>query len=274
MNGVLAGTSDIRWRVAPSRLVKVSPKFHRGMFGEFADIVRARITQFRDSKSWDRREKARFFEWLLTEIDAEQYGRLQETYLRAPVVDFGYLKYLDPIIWFEHKLTLAHKLGLHEGPRRRILDIGTGPGHFLLVARFYGHDAIGTEIPDDGSGVGTETDAEIERQRQSLFNSFEDVFCLERIRHRVQPFQPLSMLPRGFDLVTAFSVYFDRGPDWTKEAWAFFLDELHRHVLTETGSVFMTLIKARLRKEHWDYLGPRSRAGKEGVVWLTRTGSV
>jgi len=199
---------------------------------------------------------------------------LQEAHLRAPFNEFPYLKYLDPIIWFEHKLKLARKLGLHEGPRRRILDIGSGPGHFLLVARFYGHDAIGTDLPDDGSTADTDNGAEIERQRQSFFNAFGEVFRTSRIRHRVQSMQPLSMLPRGFDLVTAFSANFDHSPDWTADAWAFFLDELHRHVLTESGSVFMTLIRAQLRKEHWDYLGPRSRAGEAAVVWLTPTGRV
>jgi hypothetical protein len=261
---------EFRWRVPPCQLLTVNPKFYPGIFGEFGDVVRARIEKLRNSKNWARREYARFFEWLLNEVDAELYGRIQEIYLRPPFDEFAALKYLDPIVWFEHKLAFAHKLGLHEAPRRRILDLGTGPGHFLLIARFYGHEAVGTEIPEDNVGDLADAAAKLERLRHKLFNSLADVFRIERIRHRVEPFRNLSMLPKGYDLVTAYSVNFDHRTDWGKDAWVFFLDSLYRDVLTETGTVFMTLIKATLVKEQWDYLAARSRAQEQGVVWLTR----
>src|SRR6188472_3916764 len=104
----------IRYRMPPLVLPRVKEKYYQGVFGEFGDVVRARIAELRGSTSAINEEKARFFEYLLTQIDAEKFGRLQESFLSPPVIDHGCIKYFDPITWFESKLALARRLGLHK----------------------------------------------------------------------------------------------------------------------------------------------------------------
>src|SRR5687767_9071230 len=110
-------------RVSQVHLPLVNSRFYPGVFGDFGDVVRARMDQLGDTQP----ETIRFYRWLLNEIDPNQYAKLQAAYLDPPFKESGCLKYLDPIFWFEHKLAYAHLLGLHKSKPIRILDIGTGP---------------------------------------------------------------------------------------------------------------------------------------------------
>ena len=241
----------LQYRIPPVPLRCVNERYYPGMFGDFTKVIEAHLVQLRRNSDWERREKARFFEYLLTQIDAEQYAQLQDAYLRPVVQDASYLKYLDCVSWFEHKFRFAHQLGLDKKPPMRILDLGTGPGHFLVIARFYGHEAVGTERQDHADTM----------RATHFYNKLAELYRIERIRHRVLPYQEVSDLPSDFQLVTAFSVAFNwhnRTP-WDRDQWDFFLRSLSQHVLTAGGELFMTLIRNKLTKESWEYLVSKAK---------------
>ena len=252
-----------QYRIPPVPLRYVNERYYPGVFGDFTQVVEAHLGQLRRNSDSESTEKARFFEYLLTQVDAERYAELQDAYLRSMFHDQAFLKYLDAISWFEHKLSYAYQLELDKKPPTRILDLGTGPGHFLVIARFYGHEAIGTEIPG-------------ERWSTNFYDELAELYRIERIRHRVLPYQELSDLPSGFQLVTAFSVAFNcayGGKPWDRDAWDFFLRSLNQHVLAARGALFMTLMKEKLTKESWDYLVSKAKwvDGREFQVLIERT---
>src|SRR5437588_843995 len=75
----------------------------------------------------------------------------------------------------------------------------------------------------------------------------------ERIIHPV-PLEPLPDLGRKFDLITAFSIDFNRISKqewwWGPEQWAFFLDDLSHH-LNPGGRVFLALNPGGPKKEFY-----------------------
>jgi SAM-dependent methyltransferase len=254
----------IRNRVAPRQIKQVSEKFYPGMFGRFDDVIEAHIADLLRRKG-RYAERAPFYEWLLDEVDTEAYGRAQDRFLAPDLQGYSYLKYLAPVRWFDQKLDFAARLGLAGKPGMRILDIGTGPGHLPMVARYLGHDALGTDIsaPPDASDIA--------RLNEDLFAAMARLFKVKRLPHAVLPFQEVTGLPEGFDLVTAFSVNFDHHPDWTVEAWAFFLDSLKRNrVIAPGGSLFMTVIKAWIPPDQWAFLCERARprAIDDTSIWI------
>src|SRR5947208_15254094 len=97
----LVSSRSIRLRVQPISLPKVKDEHLLGVFGHFSDVVESRIKALKATGIPINLEKARFFEYLLIQVDAERYGELQENYLASidPATDLA--KYIDPIIWFE-----------------------------------------------------------------------------------------------------------------------------------------------------------------------------
>ena len=82
-----------------------------------------------------RREVMRDLLALLATVDGPRLDRLREKYAdatRSADAAAGY-KYLDVALYTLQKLLLAHELGLEGGLPRRVLDIGTGGGHFPFV---------------------------------------------------------------------------------------------------------------------------------------------
>jgi SAM-dependent methyltransferase len=134
-------------------------------------------------------------------------------------------KYLDCAFWILHKLRLARLLGLDKLPARRILDLGTGGGHFCFVCRLLGHEVVGidVEVP-----------------------LYREVCRLMRVRPvalKIERDQPLPGLGR-FDFITAFAAQFDHvgsGELWSKADWRSFLDDLLRNHVRAPGRIFFTL---------------------------------
>lgn len=237
------------YRIKPVPLRYVSEIYYPGVFGDFATAVNNRIKALRAEPSWLNGEKVRFFEYLLDHVDAEKYARLQDTYLNPPI-DRGCLKYIDPISWFEHKFAFAHLLELHKKPPMRILDIGTGPTHFMMIAHFYGHEAVGTDLPDGA----------VADDPSHFYNSLAEIYHTTRLPHRIEPNIEVNDLPKNIDLVTAFSVAFNlsRGVLWDIPRWDFFLRSLKKNVMTENGVLFMTLMNKKLSDETWQHLKTKS----------------
>jgi hypothetical protein len=241
----------------PVALPHVDQRYHRGVLGAFGDVVGSRIEQLRAEPSWSNSERLRFFEHLLATVDADRYRCVQDLFLRAPYLKKGFLKYLDPVRWVDQKFQYAHLLGLHNRRPMRILDIGTGPGHFLLIARFYGHDAIGTDLPSEERG---------EDHPSRFYDALGDVYGTKRIPHQIRPYGDLSGLPGKFQLVTAFSVAFSRmakGNLWGVAHWQHFLRSAREFLLEADGRMLLTVVRGKLTDETSNFLDSLSDSWPE-----------
>ncbi len=249
--------------VEPRELLKVKDDHWEGVFGDFRTVV----TQRRDMRAAARdktsREIARFFDYLLSEVDEEAFRALQRRYLDAGIVDRNAdtVKYIDPIRWFESKVRMAFNIGLDTKPPMRILDLGCGPGHFGVVARFFGHEVTGTDLPSRSSGLA------------HLYDALCDVYCVKRISHTIVENTPMGEIGGRYDLVTAllaaFNVDVHKKP-WTAAHWKFFLTDMRENVLNPSGEMFLVLTNNKVTQESWNYVAGfgdwRDDARKQ--VWI------
>lgn len=168
-------------------------------------------------------QAVRLFRYVEEHLDAQGYARLAQ---RHENDEAEWDKYLYLPYWLLQKLGHAVMLGLHRRPGLRILDLGTGVGHFLYVCRALGHETVGLDLDDS-----------------ALFNELVDFLGLDRRVHAVRAFEPLPDLGGRFDLVTAFATCFDwhEGRPWGPTEWDWFLADLARNQLRPGGRVFMAL---------------------------------
>jgi SAM-dependent methyltransferase len=135
-------------------------------------------------------------------------------------------KYLDAPRWTRLNIRRAQELRLKLRPKPlRILDLGSGAGYFLLVAKYLGHSGIGLDIADP-----------------EMYGEMFELFGFQRVIWEINAYQRLPDLGEKFDLVTAFSICFNghKRPDlWGPKEWEFFLDDLHTHVLKPSGEIFL-----------------------------------
>jgi SAM-dependent methyltransferase len=126
---------------------------------------------------------------------------------------------------------------LHRCPPKSVLDLGCGGGFFLYVCQHLGHSCLGLDI-----------------DVFPLFTELLDLFGVERRVWTIRPFEPLPDLGRKFDLITAFSIDFNRISKqdwwWGPKEWAFFLDDLKR-CLNPGGRVFLALNPGGPNKEFY-----------------------
>lgn len=179
-----------------------------------------------------RRQVVRELQALMATIDGPRLEQLRHRHsdgIRSASTVSGY-KYLDVVFYTVQKLLLAHDLRLVQGPPRRILDIGTGGGHFPFVCRFFGHQAIGIDIEND------------------LYEGIAACLGVQRTIVRVAPCALLPDLGEKFDLITACDVTFndkddqdDRRAYWTLREWQFFLNDLIANHLRYPGTLYLKL---------------------------------
>ncbi|WP_421998918.1 class I SAM-dependent methyltransferase [Reyranella sp.] len=179
-----------------------------------------------------RREIVETLRALIATVDADRLERLRREHEAASgqaSAVAGY-KYLDVAFYTLQKLMVARALGLHEGPRRRILDIGTGGGHFPFVCRFLGHEVVALDIDNP------------------VYQGIADCLGVERTVFRVEPGRKLPAPAARFDLVVAHDVTFNDRPDeggrrvyWSLEEWRFFLNDLVANQLRYPGTIDLKL---------------------------------
>ena len=101
-----------------------------------------RIRQIDDSIS--NPEYKPVFAAAVNQIDSDEYAKLQDKW-RDKLIEFDpkfIYKYFDVSFWIMDKIERAKRLNLFGRPPLRILDLGTGAGHFpasLRGARPRGH---------------------------------------------------------------------------------------------------------------------------------------
>ncbi|HTT97339.1 MAG TPA: class I SAM-dependent methyltransferase [Rhizomicrobium sp.] len=237
-------------RITPEQIATIKPEHLKWMFGDFHEMIQARIEELRRLNHALSTSTVAFFEYLLREVDAEKFARIQRTFLSAEsrTQNGNMLKYIDPITWFESKLNNARWIGLDNQRPLRILDLGTGPGHFPVVARFYGHLVVGTDLPDRSRGLVHDG---------HLYDALCDLYHVERISHRIFPSEPLGEVGGRYDLLTAFLAAFNIDEEkrpWSVDQWRFFLLDLKENILNDGGVLCMTLDDAKLTPDSWSFL--------------------
>lgn len=166
-------------------------------------------------------------------IDPVAHQALQEKYRSAVLTsDPTYMyKYLDLAHWLKDKIARAFAMGLAEGPPLRILDLGTGAGHFLAVCNVLGHQTVGIDLE---------------------FPFYVDLCALMGVDRRSWRVRPREALPESlgaFDLVTAFQVKFDAlgfNPDhghlyWSLHDWDYFLRDVTSRRMRYPGQIRLQL---------------------------------
>jgi len=230
----------------------VNEKHIPGIVNNLTDSVQARIAEHRSSPAAkEKREKfVALLEYILETTDHDKFAQLQNTYLDLEDEHFiaGFSKYIDPIGWCESKLETALRFGLDKSEPKRILDIGTGPGHFQIVARHLGHDVVGTELPSLMKATN-----KIGRYYQDL----EAVYDLKRIPVKIDRDGWIHKFDEKFDLVTAFLAAFSVGSakePWPLQTWITFFDHIRTDVLKPGGATLMTLTRGKVTADVWHYL--------------------
>jgi len=161
---------------------------------------------------------------LYAKIDQAKLAEIQMRYASSTE---HYAKYARVKRWLDLNIVRVQDLRLHRCRPESVLDLGCGGGFFLFVAQQLGHSGLGLDI-----------------NVFPLFTELLELFQVERRVWTIRPYEPLPDLARSFDLITAFSVDFNRQSKrdwwWGPPEWAFFLDDLKRH-LNPGGRVFLGL---------------------------------
>lgn len=231
---------------------KIKPEHLRRMESGLRETVSGRIEELRNARDPYSMQAKRFFAFLLDDVDETQFDEIRSRFLADPsdANNVGALKYLDPVTWFESKLRTAMRLELHTSPPLRILDLGTGPGHFPVVARFLGHEVVGTDLKQI-----------VHSKPGNIYNALCEVYKVHRVVAAIKPFEVLDSVEGPYDLVTAFLAAFNVDQNkkpWTTEQWEFFLTHLTVNVAKPSGRLFMSLANDKLTEESWIYLRERA----------------
>jgi SAM-dependent methyltransferase len=158
---------------------------------------------------------------IFDKIDQAKLAQLQARYSQS---DAHYAKYADVRRWLDLNIVRAQDLNLHRSPPKSVLDLGCGGGFFLHVAQHLGHTGLGLDI-----------------DVFPLFGELLDLLQVKRTVWSISPFQSLPDLGRKFDLITAFSIDFNRNGKvewWGPAEWKFLLDDLKKR-LNPSGRVYL-----------------------------------
>lgn len=149
-------------------------------------------------------------------MDKDGFEKIRERH-RQPGEKVNPKKYLELEEWMSTnvKRIRDHRI-MKAPPKLRILDIGSGSGYFLHIARCLGHDVLGMDV-----------------DTEPVFRETFELLKLPRRIFRIEPFQPLPDLGASFDLVTGHMTCFNRRADdthWGKEEWGYFLKDVLKHL--------------------------------------------
>lgn len=222
-----------------------------GMFGPLHETLDRRLA-FLDERpeSHAREAEIALFRELRETLDASVFHAIQTEFLSMPPAEprVGHLKYIEPVIWTADKLATSLQLGLDERAPLRILDIGTGPGHWQLAARHFGHSVTATELPDLIDG---------DSHRGRFYRAMCKLHGVEPLPLKVQPKTRISGVGNGYDLVTVFMAIFngdDEGNGWDEATWRFFLSDLAENIVAPAGGLHMRLSRQLTPDSIWQFL--------------------
>ena len=164
-------------------------------------------------------------EHLMHSLDHEELGKLLK--YKDDTGHPQYKKYFNAQYWLRQNSRRALSLGLNKSKPLTILDIGSGFGYFPYVAKFYGHDVIGIDLPGD-----------------ILFNKASEFLNIDRRDYAVEPMKPMPSYDKKFDFITSFQVCFNGHIEnnlWQTKEWDFFLSDLFQHHMKEGGRIYLEM---------------------------------
>jgi len=140
-------------------------------------------------------------------------------------------KYLHPHIWLSENALRIVRLSLDRSTPLRILDLGSGPGYFIALARSLGHDAHGVDLGE-----------------HPIYTPMNRAFGNTINWCKITSDSHLLSIDRlvPFDLITAFSVTFDRHNRqikesmWSSEDWICFFSNL-RPLIHKNSKIVLQL---------------------------------
>ena len=206
------------------------------------------------------------FERAAGRVDPYAHRQIQEKY-RAVAVNsdpaFIY-KYLDVSFWLKDKVAKVFSLGLVGAPGLRILDLGTGAGHFPALCDTLGHETVGLDLENP------------------LYVDLCALMGVDRRTHRIKPGELLPSSLGAFDLTTAFAIKFDAlGVDaqrrhlyWSLADWNHFIADVTSDRLRYPGRLYLQLnsriVADGTRERFTDVMEACRSAGAE----IARTGEI
>ena len=174
---------------------------------------------------------ADFFEKFAAETDFTVLEEIEKEFVTVSpelLGDPAFLKsdhqerFLMLISWFVQKYRIFHSLGLHNATQTKILDLGSGGGHFLALAQFAGHECLGLD------------------QENPLFAKLCDLLGVSRTVCKIEAQSNLPDLGR-FDLITAQNIAFHKQEDsfWDDQDWLYFIRDVADHLLAPAGQLLL-----------------------------------
>ena len=201
------------------------------------------------------------------QVSIEGYRQIQERHLSAEtlkhLLTFGdgsaLEKYLNFPVWAASKFKWARTLEMDTGKHNRVLDLGAGPGHFGLVARYLGIEYVGLDY------VGTDLPFVHEMPAGAfIYDDFFRLFGLDRVDQAITAGKPLDV-PGRFDLITCFMGIFPvsyigtEAVPWDAGNWRFFLHDLTKNIVTPERFTMLFQIAPVYISPVVDYLRPLCR---------------
>ena len=247
--------SENNYVVEPFQIRDVHLKHEEGVFSDFHHMIDLRINALEHTDNKEKLLFVSFLKHLKENFDNKQYASLQKEFLPEEKAQrYGnMMKYLDSTRWFESKMDLISRLDLHDSEEMNILDIGTGTGHFLALANFFGHAVKGANLSRDKLRP-------IDHERH-LYGALCDFFNIETYELMIRPNKSIDTIPEKFDLVTALMTEFNHvdGTPWGADLWDFFIEDVRKSCLKPDGSIFLGLTNGKLSEESWGHLKSKSK---------------
>ncbi len=246
-------------RLEPFALQTIEQAWLEGIFCDFGERANEAAAALEDTDRAGLVLRRDFFIYLADNFDAGRYADLQRRHLMRAEQSGkrNHLKYIDTVRWIEGKFSHALSLRLHRPPSLDILDLGTGPGHFQVVAEYFGHRTLGLDVPLKAETASTD---------RHLYDDLCDFFGVEKVTYSIKAMEPLPEFDRKFDLVTSFMSWFNchsGNVPWSIEEWSYFLCDVRDHVLKPGGRLYMNLVKESITPQIWDFLASRATSSVE-----------
>jgi SAM-dependent methyltransferase len=153
-------------------------------------------------------------------IDAAGFRRILSAH---GADDYRYRKYFIRRRWLRAKLMRAFETGVDKLSPGAVLDLGCGPGYFLYVCKYFGHQVHGVDLPGD-----------------PFFDAMLQLLGIERTNAEIVAFRKLPSLGRRFDVVAAHQICFNghaTDRPWGIAEWDFLLADLREHHLKPGGTI-------------------------------------
>lgn len=176
--------------------------------------------------------------WAREEISNEDYAEIQRKFI--PISEPKNTKFLAFAFFLPKKLRQLTEMGLAQShSRMRVLSIGCGPCHELLLCRFFGHEAVGVDLPFPEPHV---------------FTAMVDLFQVERLSYEVKARERLPEVLTNFNRVMMLSTVLDAEAGWDEDDWAFFLNDVRSRL--EPGGVFYVTLTSDPRRSAklWEFV--------------------